>query len=91
MRRAIVDWHFNAGLWKFGGFSGISFGILGRPVSIEMTKQSTEFPGLTDASVQNTRVDRPVDQSWLKRPKCLPKSQLKCPKWHFGLSQAIEI
>lgn len=24
-----VDWHFNAGLWKFDGYSAILFGILG--------------------------------------------------------------
>jgi hypothetical protein len=41
-----VDWHFNAGLWKFDGFSVISFGILGFPVSIEMTRQCKGLSGL---------------------------------------------
>ncbi len=31
-----VDWHFNAGLWRFDGISVTSCGIPGFPVSIEI-------------------------------------------------------
>jgi hypothetical protein len=44
--QAGVDWHFNAELWKFDGFSSITFGTLGFPVSIEMTKQRMVVFGL---------------------------------------------